>query len=88
MTGIFDVADDFAQSLHPTDIQMSRAVGQGAGADFDNDSHRYTSAYSTIHYKSFRGVNKDGNLHRKHLSASGRLCRFVEDVTKRLTLAH
>jgi hypothetical protein len=39
MAGIFDITDDLAQTFHPADVQMSGAVGQGAGADFDDDSH-------------------------------------------------
>jgi hypothetical protein len=39
VAGIFDIADDLAQTLHPADVQVTRAVGQCAGADFDDDSH-------------------------------------------------
>ena len=47
MTRILDVADDLAQLLHQPDVQMSGRVGQGAGADLDDDAH---SDSSISHY--------------------------------------
>ena len=39
VTGIFDVAHDFAQQLHPADVQVPGGVRQSGGADFNNDAH-------------------------------------------------
>ena len=39
MACILDVADDLAQLLHQPDVQVSGRVGQGAGADLDDDAH-------------------------------------------------
>lgn len=38
--GVFQVAQDLAQALHPLDIQPSGGVGQSRGADFYRDTHR------------------------------------------------
>ena len=39
MTGIFDVAHDFAQLLHTADIQVSGRVCQSGCTDFYDDTH-------------------------------------------------
>ena len=53
MAGVFDVTHDFAQLFHPSDVQVSGGVGQGRGADLDDDSHtdssRVKKKFDTLH---------------------------------------
>src|SRR5699024_2106214 len=37
--GVFQIAENFAQQLHPADIQPPPTVGQGRSADFDDNTH-------------------------------------------------
>jgi hypothetical protein len=41
VAGIFDIAEDLAQLLHPADIQMPGGMGQGGGADFYDNAHLF-----------------------------------------------
>jgi hypothetical protein len=48
MAGIFDITQDFADFLHPADIQMARGMGQGGGSDFDYDTHNASLPHTEI----------------------------------------
>ena len=91
---IFKVADDLAELLHLTDIQVTGGMGQGGGSDLNTDSHVDIPAFWSyfLHYgiksqKCQSGLQKTRDAAVDFVKNSGMINRFATNFSSNLQIS-